>query len=406
MQHSNPTNVKEVAHDGLIAQAGVDNAYAQLIGARRSADFDADGAATGVAGATHRVRYFGAGKDLTLPAKKIASVRDGTWTWDDPIAEAFGAEFNIPEFSGELAGSIELEQAARTLHDNAPLVRAPRADGTTDILIVMAELPLLEPQVCIRSAIPRLTPDIDIQRALTGFAAMRELPIAITEWDAEIAGEKLIIRNGQLIDIVSDISIDDVRADAIFLSAEYQFRADSLLPNCQGQLQPDRSTALLQATNVPQMVMSAQPIAVITDTQWTWAWADPSLSDLAAGQRLRNFGAQHGIPALVQPTLPIESAWQLNLPEVAKPILGFWTHIVVPFGTDRWAMVLVRDATLDLPPATQKSVEGILRTKIDPALDRTRCATAYATARAIHQTTNDFKVIFHTPDGEVEWSRY
>ncbi|MDO4685286.1 MAG: hypothetical protein Q4A92_01955 [Corynebacterium sp.] len=406
MQHTNPTNLKEVAQDGLIAQAGVDHAYAQLIGARRSADFDADGAATGVDTATHRVRYFGAGDDLTLPARKIASVRDGTWTWEDPEAEEFGKEFNIPECWEPQPDSLVIEQAARTLHNNAPLIRAPRADGVVDILIILSELPETDPKLCIRCAVPRLTPDVEITRALKGFAAMRGLPISLTEWDAEVAGVKLAFRNGALVDIVSDISIDDVRADAIFLSAEYQFRADSLLPQCQGALQNDRGTALLRATGVNQMVVQAAPIAVMTNTHWTWAWADPSLNDLAAGNRLRNFGAQHGIPALVQPTLPIETAWALNLPEVAKPILGMWTHIVVPFGHDRWAMLLVKDQILDLPPATRASVEGVLRTKIDPVLDRTRCATAYATARQIHQTTNDFKVIFHTPDGEVEWSRY
>lgn len=406
MQHSNPTNITEVAQDGLIAQAGTDHAFIQFIGQRRSADFDADGAATGVAEATHRVRYFGTGPELILPAKQIATVRDGTWTWEDPLAAEFGEEFEIPEFTGAQPDSLVLEQAARTIHNNAPLVRAPRADHSTDILIILGDLPVAETQTSLRAAIPLLTPDVDIQRALTGFAGMRGLPIAITEWDAELAGVKLIIRNGVLIDVVSEISIDDVRADAIFLSAEHQFRAHSLFPQCQGELNPDGNSAVLRAADNTTLMVKAIPIAVMSDSQWTWAWADPISNNNPASQRLRDFGARHGIPALVQPRLPIELAWQLNLPEVSKPILNTWVHIVVPHGPNRWAMVLVSAPALELPPPTKASIEGVLRTQIDPVLDRTRCATAYASARGLPQTTNDFKVIFHTPDADVEWSRY
>lgn len=384
----------------------MDHAFMQMLGQRRSADFDADGAATGVPEATHRVRYFGTGPELILPAKQIATVRDGTWMWLDPEAEEFGEEFGIPEFTSAQPDSLLVERAARTLHNNAPLVRAPRADHSTDILILLGELPVPEAQQSIRAAIPMLTPDQDVRRALVGFAAMRGLPISITEWDAEIAGVKMVLRDGLLIDVVSEISIDDIRADAIFLSAENQLRAHSLFPECQGELKPDGNSAILRAANDTTLMVQAIPIAVMTESEWTWAWADPISGNNPASQRLRDFGARHGIPALVQPRLPITTAWQLNLPEVCKPILGSWVHIVVPYGPNKWAMILVSAPPLELPPPTKASIEGVLRTKIDPVLDRTRCATAYASARGLHHTTNDFKVIFHTPDADVEWSRY
>ncbi|NLZ58120.1 MAG: hypothetical protein GX898_07470 [Corynebacterium sp.] len=375
-----PSSLSDVITDGILAQAGVDRAFAAQLGKIRGVEFNLNQAADNESADTPitvQVRINRAqGAPFDSSGTVVAWIHDGQFTW---VSDR-GAEFNIPELSGTHEHSDGLIHAARTLHGNAPAFIAPFPGRGQALVVLNVEPELGDVRGDLIDSLAELRPDLDAQRAITGYAAVRGLGVRRgPSYIALSDGTSVTLRNGHRpFEVSGGLSLRDVRADSAFSSAEHQLLFDALSPTHQVSYNPQTGTALIDG----QHEVTALPLATIEDGQWRWAWDDQRVPGQVT-EGLRRFGRDNGLLPLVTPALPVDQAEALDLTSVAKPILQCWTDVTIDSGAGFHVVLLLEHPRLHLPPASHAAVEATLYSRIDPALDARRAVAAYASQRQV-----------------------
>jgi len=359
-----PTSLSDVIADGALVQAGVDEAWRREFGQVTGVEFSGDEVRV------HRRDQAA----VDLPGRQVAVIRGGEWTWEP----AWPGVPDIAELHGSHPADDRLVAAARTLHGNVPVLLAPSGDVTR--VIAVGFRPSAGPvRESLIAGLAGISPEVDLERALLGFAASRGLGIR-REGDAVSFsdGTALTLVDGRVTHVSGGLSLAQVRADARYLSFEHQLLLVGRFPDAIVRVNIGRGTAMV----ADRVQATAVIIATITGDSWTWAWADPHLPPTAAAN-LRRFGLDQGIPELFRPSVPVDRARHLALEEVAKPVLGIWTHAVTRLNDTTSAVVLLDAPELHLPAPTEETVAATLQAPLDPALDRDRALAAYRSRRGI-----------------------
>lgn len=360
MDLPSPTSLAELIADGALLQADVDATWSATQGTVTGVEFTGD---------TVRVHSRAGARDL--PAREVARIVDGEWTWSGEH------DLDIPQLHGPQPASDDLLRAARTLHGNVPVLLAPFPDG---VRAVAVEVPWVPGPVrsTLTLGLAQLSPLLDARRALLSFAAARGLGVRETADSLALSDGTTVTFDGDRpVDVSGDLSLREVRADAYFLSAEHQLLLHGVFPDPDVRLDIPGGRALVNGEE-----MGALIVATVTGDTWTWGWADPHLPPSPAAN-LRRFGVDHGIIDLVRPRIPVDP----GLVDVVKPILGVWSHVLVPLTPGTEAVVLLSSQQLTLPgpedPRTRRAVDMTLGTAVPAGVDRRRAREAYARHRGI-----------------------
>jgi len=355
-----PTSLDELIADGALVQADVDATWSATQGTVTGVEFTGD-----------TVRLHSRAGVRDLPAREVARIVDGEWTWSEDH------DLDVPELHGPQPAGEELLRAARTLHGNVPVLLAPYPDGARAVAVDVHTAP-----GPVRSALTlglaQLSPLLDARRALLSFAAARGLGVRTTEDSFGFSdGTTVTFEGDRPVDVSGGLSLREVRADALHLSGEHQLLLHGLHPDPDIRLDIPAGRARIDGHEARALI-----IATVTAGTWTWAWADPHLPPSPAAN-LRRFGLDHGIIDLVRPRLPRDTA----LIDVAKPVLDVWTHAVVPLTPETDAVVLLDAPHLTLPgpedPRTRRAVEMVLGAGVPEGVDKRRAREAYAQRRGV-----------------------
>lgn len=348
---SSPTSVSEVAQDGLIRRRWVDAQLAEMLGDITATEVNQ------VADEEFQVRHGRRrGADLTFAATRVARVTAEGWEWTSSRMQEAAEVFGIPELWGTHPEQLDFQGAVRTLHDGAPVLRA-----LGSILVVHVPVP----------AGNALLGAAGIGgRPLDGYCAMHGMP-------------EVTCRDGVVYDLPTGLLLDDLRADAAFLSHEHQLLFDAIVPPHPGILDLSRGIAHFQTPRGP-LTATAQVIATVTDNKWTWAWADPYLPPRSAFA-LHEFGASNALPILCTPRLPLNVAQKWDAEKIAKPILGVWTHAFIPLNPQTYAVTLLSHPSLALPAPRPAVVQQVVATPLDPVVPRERALGFYCAARRLRR---------------------
>lgn len=379
MHLPHPTSLSDVITDGLLAQSSVDRAFAGQLGKIQGVEFNLDQAPDTeplTAPLTAQVRINRAeGGAFDTTGTVVAWIQGADFTWVSDL----GAEFEIPELQGTHPLSDELIQAARTLHRNAPAFIADFGERGGALVIIHVDPELRDTRSDLIDGLAALPTGLDAQRALTAYAAFRELGLRQGSNYLTLSdGTTVIFRHSRPFEVSGGLTLRDVRADSAFSSAEHQLLFDALSPSGQISYNPQTGTALIDG----QHEVAALPLATIEDGTWRWAWSDTRVPGQSTAG-LHRFGLDNGLLPLVAPTLPLDEARELDLVSVAKPILQRWTHATVDSGAGFRIVVLLDHPRLHLPPASHAAIEATLYTRLSPDLDAHRAVAAYASQRQV-----------------------
>ncbi|MBI9000013.1 hypothetical protein M0E87_06785 [Corynebacterium sp. CCM 9185] len=405
MEHPAPRTLAEIVADGAIACADADAAFVSSLRDTKGIDFNRAGDRMEVHAARHGA------PDLATTGTIVAEIRDGIWTWCSDIVADAATRFEIPELSGPQAPSDELLAAARTLHGCTPGLLAPMSDGTTAVVCLDPPQPFGDTRTALITAAgtPGATDDID--RALSGFAAIRGLGVRVdgSVWHFS-DGASARVENGRLRDIAGGLDIDQVRSDALLNSIESQMYLDAVFPGAAVTVDLEAGRITLRTPDGVVAPVQGTVLATVTGDTWCWGWADRNISATPGTtdcHQVREFGRREGIPVLVAPTLPLPLARELDLVSAAKPVLDKWFHSTVQFTADTWAIVVFTNRDLVLPPPTTAAVTAVINTIRGADLggiDASRAVAAYARFRNLGiRATPDSRdsVSLQTQDGTV-----
>ncbi|MEJ5927551.1 DUF6882 domain-containing protein [Corynebacterium sp. H128] len=377
MNHlESPTSLADIAVDGAVKQALIDAQFSALLGPVTATEV------AQVSELGFEVRYAASGRsDMTFPALKVAELAADGWLWTSPRMQAAAEAFGIPELWGQQpAEHPSFVRAARTLHDGAPVQRAPLPDGREVILALEPQLPAVPPAdaFLFAAGLPATT----AARAITAYAVTSHADVSSLLLDMEIP-----------YDLLGGMLLDDIRADAAYLSIENQLLFDALVPHQPGNLHFPNNTAEFTTPRGP-LTATASVVATVTGGTWTWAWADTRLplSALGAANNVRAFGFANRIPALCTASLPVERAQAWGLESVVKPILGVWTHSFIPLTADTYAVALISHPAVQLPPPTPEAVRAVLDTTLPARIAKERALAAYAHARGLGRSGDNLTV--------------
>lgn len=384
MDLPHPRSLTDVITDGLIAQADTDVAFRAGHGQVTGVEFTAPAPTEAEFDAAVDVRlHHRTGSPTTARGIRLAMIREGSWTWLTDRTTGF----DIPELQEPQTASDDLLRAARTLVGNIPVLLAPHGDGTASVIALPLPLPTGAVRTALINGLTVLDEHRDVRRALLGFAAARGL--GIRERGEEILfsdGTRLTLRDGRVTHLRGGLNLEQVRADALYLSAEHQLLLDGRFPSARLTLDLGRGTATLVSATGAEMSVGARVVATVTAGTWTWAWADRNLTGsptALAAAGLRRFGVDHGLPALFRPSLPADEAQRLGLMDVVKPVSGMWTDLTVPLSPETTGIVLLEAEQLRLPTASTQAVAATLQAPVPPGLDLQRALRSYAEHRGL-----------------------
>lgn len=395
-----PTTLADIVTDGVIEQAGIDATSPVVSGV----EFNGLAPDDHTEDAPVEVRLYPGGRTTT--ATRVARIIDAEWTW----LTARARDFAIPELTGPQPASDDLIRAARTLYGNAPALLVPHGDSVTSV-VVLNGTPARPPMATALAAGWRPGGGFKLRRALAAFAAARHCRVRFAGNSGEVVsfenGPSVLIDGEHIIDISpqdaagpggpsAPLSLAELRADAALVSAEHQLLIDGVYPDARISLDPATASAHLVSSG-RSLPVGAQVVATIQRDEWRWAWADPHLSGTPAATAagtIRRFGADHLLPLLTTPVLPVELARTHRLAETVKPTVGRWTHAFVPLpdqhqpaGQPVTAVVLLEHEQLRLPPATEAAMLATLRAPVGqslhPEVDLHRAVGSYANFRGI-----------------------
>lgn len=362
-----PTSYLEIIADGAIEQAAIDQA------ARPISDVECTGLdpADDNADAPCQVRLHPGPR--TIPATRVARVRDDDWQWlTSRAANVDFADTPLPD---------DLLRVARTLFGNAPALLIPHSDSVS-VVVLHEQPPAVPVPLALKAGLSTVPPG-HLRRALAAFAAGRNLKVRESDSLVEFSdGTGVSLVDGVAIDIRegSTLSLPDIYADAVYISAEHQLLFEGRFPGAELSL--DMAAARVRIQSHGQIIEAeAQVMGLLRNNQWVWAWADPRLNTTASAQAVRrvyDFGGAHLLPALTTPVIP----WRPWLIDVCKPIASRWVHGFVHL-PDAVAVVLIKHPDLALPPPTESTTEVTLGAPLAMDANQDRALAAYAQFRGL-----------------------
>lgn len=366
MQLPHPSTLSEVIADGAIVQADISARIGHIDQVKLVRGTEQE----------VQVALLCQGRNPSYHQGRIvAEIREDRWQWRESMTD-----FDIPELQGEQEASEHLIAAARTLHGNAPVLLAPDRNGVTWVVALQGEFRQQAPREALITGLAALPAEIDLQRALLGFAAARGLGVRIREEQVSFSdGTTLLLADGRVTRILGGLSLAEIRADAHYLSIEHQLLLEGTLPQANSTF--NDSGVMLHSATGASIQTQADVIATVEGNTWTWAWADPSLPSPRA-MELQRFGIDNGIPELFTPSLPLEMARESQLWVVAKPVLHRWVHTTIPQGRG-YAVLLIDAPELRLPDASFNAAQATLAHELPTGLDPQRARRAYAQARGL-----------------------
>ncbi len=397
-----PNSIHDVVVDGAIAQADVDAAFAAALGRVTAVEFTTPQPLDDARDAPVEVRvHVRGGRILDMSGTRVARVVGDQWTWLSERVEAF----DIDGLRGTLPASEELVAAARTLFGNEPVLLAPHHDqaGAASVVAVAANLPASTPRTAIITGLSRLSPGQDARRALVAFAAARGLGVQEEGERLGFAdGTVVTLREGRATDVAPGPSLAQVRDDSWFTSVEHQMLLDGRYPGREVHWSPGAPTATIRTGDGAELQVSAEVTGAVSEGVFHWAWAWPDFGTLPPGSaalRLRAYGVEAGIPAFTVSRQAWEQVRVDKLLDAAKPVLGLWTHVILPVapGVD---VTLALDAPqLRLPAVTASTAQAVL-VRDEGVSDRRRALEAYAAFRGLRVMGGPEGLRLRLPSGE------
>ncbi|WP_165242009.1 DUF6882 domain-containing protein [Corynebacterium lizhenjunii] len=381
-----PRTLNDVVSDGLFIAAAQDVAFEQAMGFIQHVEYDFGTAvAAGIADAPVGVRLTTATGTHRLPARRLATVHAGRWTW----ATYLTASLAIPELHGTWPYRSALVAAARTLAAGAPLLFAERAGGHEVVALDFKGhgVPISH---ALTRALAMSTPMVDERRAAATYG---HIPGAV------FSGTQLY--SWQPDHLGTSPTLEEIRADAHYMAIEQRLWWDANFATSSINLRRESPTASISPGRVSTGSASAGAssgggfsghgtftaaafvLALINSRAgtWRWGWAEPEWMALHEGTgNVRRFGADHGLALLLRPELPLKQAQEQQLAQVAMPILSLWTLREVPLDASTSALVFLDAPQLRLPPLRPEIRDAVLAHPA-PGLDADRARAAYLRLR-------------------------
>lgn len=371
MEIPRPSSLFDVITDGILGQACVDQAFAAQLGRVTGVEFNLSEDTTAVNVRINRA----SGSPFDTAGEIIAWINNQEFEW----VSTRGQDLDIEVLQGTQPLSDDLITAARTLYNNAPAFIAPLVDGRK-ALVALHHMPqLIDVRHSLIEGLPNMLPGTDFKRALSSFAAFRDLGIRFDSNRIAFSdGTSLLLRNDRAIEIAGGLSLRDVRADAAFMSAEHQLLFDALSPSHNVTFNPHLNTATVENEHQVRAI----PLAVIDGSRWVWTWSLRELNGQAT-EGLARFGFDNGLLLLTNAEITVEEAQSFDLIDIAKQVLNIWTHAIIRQEDGSAVVVLLDHPRLQLPPASHLAVEATLYHPLSRDIDARRAVVSYAAHRNV-----------------------
>lgn len=328
---SAPASIEEIAADGAIAQAAVDEAIRVVCGSPRTVDYlpAPGGYLAELSSPKGRWRLRGT---------TVATIEGDLWTWVGEPA------FDIPELAGSWPVSPSLVDAARCVNGNGPLWFVRNSTGA-DAVVFDAPFTRPAPRHAIALGLARLAPDRDAARAVAAYAAWAGLGL-------RQEGSSLLLSSGDVIDggalrpLVPTVTRNPAlaREQDMFFDAAFPDRTVSY---ANGTLTVDNRFA------APGVV-----VAAVDSTHWRWSYFCEDLAELPwafPARGLKRYGIESGELDLLRESIPRDEAAHLDA--TARAVLGLWQAVWVP---DDERQLLVLFGALNLPPLRSDVARAVL----------------------------------------------
>lgn len=430
-----PTTLAELAADGLFASTALDLCWRQLKqvtgteinfqgdiasteGRADQADFsDQNAASEGSPAPAYaedvpvEVRIYTGEGTVDVKGHRIAVLNGASWTW----ATAAERSLDIAELHGSTQASELLLAAARAIEGGNTILIGDQADGnmaaiSVDIAqakpaknhaVLPAPASIATENVLISGIGDPLLDQIDEMRAVAAFAHARGLEIEEAGTGLRLHGGSSANEDGTDITVdfldghISAISapqhgrsewrVEDIAADGYFLAIEHALWFAANYPEAaKNHIPVNLETGHVLVDESAKLEADAVIIATLTNGVFTWAWADEQLAALPSQApllKLRNFGIDKFVPALVRKSMPADTARELTLPQVAMPILNMWKVVTVKLNDSTTGIALIDAPELALPRLTPEVETSVLSIRPPEHIDVNRAFEAYSAMR-------------------------
>ncbi|MEY8578725.1 DUF6882 domain-containing protein [Corynebacteriaceae bacterium 6-324] len=362
-----------------------------------------------------QVRFYSDSGALDLIGKRIAVLKDGQWTW----STSHDGSPAIAELNGAQPASEVILAAARALESGNTILIANQSDGSKAAISVdIASATPAKGSVTVPSAahIPfekvliegigdPMVSGLNEVRAVTAFAHSRGLSIEEVDHGLHIHGANhaTSARTDVIVHFlderISSLSapnapgfnwqLEDISADGYFCAIEHAMWFSANYPKAAQEHAPvNLESGRVLVDRDDNIEANAVIIATVNEGVFTWAWADSQLARLRFQEpvkRLRQFGIDKLVPALVRQSLPADTARELALPQAAMPILNMWKVVTVRLNEDTTGIALIDAPELQLP-ALSPAVESTVLQYGPPAhINSNRAFEAYQAMRGAHR---------------------
>lgn len=428
MNLTQPKTIRDLAADGLFIAHGQDLLMSRLedsvggftgteINFQNSPEPEAKPAAV-EAEATDlpvQVRFYSNSGALDLIGKRIAVLKDGQWTW----STSHDGSPAIAELNGAQPASEIILAAARALESGNTILIANQSDGSKAAISVdIASATPAKGSVTVPSAdhIPfekvliegigdPMVSGLNEMRAVTAFAHSRGLSIEEVDHGLHIHGAnhatsaRTDVTVHFLDERISSLSapnapgfnwqLEDISADGYFCAIEHAMWFSANYPKAAQEHVPiSLESGRVLIDKDANIEANAVIIATVNEGVFTWAWADSQLAQLRFQEpvkRLRQFGIDKLVPALVRQSLPADTARELALPQAAMPILNMWKVVTVHLNEDTTGIVLIDAPELQLPALSPAVESAVLQYGPPTHINSNRAFEAYQAIRGAHR---------------------
>lgn len=414
MNLTQPKTIRDLAADGLfiaheqdLLMSRLEDSVGGFAGTEINFQNDAEPDAADV---PVQVRFYSDSGALDLTGKRIAVLQYGQWTWltshDDSPA--------IAELAGTQPASEVILAAARALEGGNTILIGNQSDGSKAAISVdiasatpakgsvtvpsPAQIPV--EQVLIEGIGDPMVSGLNEVRAVTTFAHSRGLNIeeanhGLRIHDTDHASARVEVLVHFLDERISSLSapnspglnwqLEDISADGYFCAIEHAMWFSANYPKAAQEHVPiNLQSGRVLIDKGANIEANAVIIATVNDGVFTWAWADRQLGQLrsqAPANRLRQFGIDKLVPALVRQSLPADTARELALPQAAMPILNMWKVVTVHLNEDTTGIALIDAPELKLPPLSPAVESAVLQYGPPAHINSNRAFEAYQAMR-------------------------
>ena len=362
-----------------------------------------------------QVRFYSNSGALDVIGKRVAVLKDGQWTW----STSHDGSPAIAELNGAQPASEVILAAARALESGNTILIANQSDGSKAAISVdIASATPAKGSVTVPSAdhIPfekvliegigdPMVSGLNEVRAVTAFAHSRGLSIEEVDHGLHIHGANhaTSARTDVIVHFlderISSLSapnapgfnwqLEDISADGYFCAIEHAMWFSANYPKAAQEHVPvNLESGRVLVDRDDNIEANAVIIATVNEGVFTWAWADSQLAKLRFQEpviRLRQFGIDKLVPALVRQSLPADTARELALPQAAMPILNMWKVVTVRLNEDTTGIALIDAPELQLPALSPAVESAVLQYGPPAHINSNRAFEAYQAMRGAHR---------------------